>query len=266
VELTEDFIEVAGHRLHYRLFGPHLETTPLVFLHEGLGSIELWRDFPEQVVERSGHPALVFSRYGYGWSDPLNEPRAVNYMHVEAAEVLPILVDRLLGRPPILIGHSDGASIAIIYAGSGHPTAGMILLAPHVFTEAEGLNTIEAVHASFPGSEMSKKMSKYHADPKATFYGWADVWLSPEFRTWNLEEFLASIHCPVELIQCEEDEYGSLRQLEAIAKQVAGPVETLMVRGSGHSPHLIDPKAVTAVTVRFVASVEKSTTGGPPST
>lgn len=266
MELTEDFIEVAGHRLHYRLFEPHLAATPLVFLHEGLGCIDLWRDFPGQVVERSGHPALVFSRYGYGWSDPPAEPREPDYLHVEAAEVLPILVERLLGRPPILIGHSDGASIAIIYAGSGHPTAGLVLLAPHVFTEAEGLNSIEAVHASFPGSEMSEKMSKYHADPEATFYGWADVWLSPEFRNWNLEEYLAEIGCPVLLIQCEEDEYGSLRQLDAIESQVGGPIQRLMVSGSGHSPHLIDPEATTAATARFVASVEKSATGKPPST
>lgn len=254
MELTEDFIEVAGHRLHYRLIEPQLEATPLVFLHEGLGSIDQWRDFPEEVVERSGHPALVFSRYGYGWSDPLTEPRAINYMHVEAAEVLPILVARLLSRPPILIGHSDGASIAIIYAGSGHPTAGLVLLAPHVFTEAEGLSSIEAVRASFPGSEMSEKMSKYHADPKATFYGWADVWLRPEFRIWNLEEYLPEIGCPVLLIQCDEDEYGSLRQLDAIERRVGGPIERLMVSGSGHSPHLIDPEAVTAATVRFVAA------------
>lgn len=261
MELIDDFIEVAGHRLHYRLIDPHLEATPIVFLHEGLGSIELWRDFPDQVVERSGHPGLVFSRYGYGWSDSLTEPRAVNYMHVEAAEVLPILVDRLLGRPPILIGHSDGASIAIIYAGSGHPIAGLVLLAPHVFTEAEGINTIAAVHASFPGSEMSTKMSKYHADPEATFYGWADIWLSPEFGAWNLEPYLPEIGCPVLLIQSEEDEYGSLRQLDAIESQVGGSIERLMVSGSGHSPHLIDPEAVTAATVRFVAAVQGPATG-----
>lgn len=255
MEQSEDFIEVAGQRLHYRLIEPHLEATPLVFLHEGLGSIELWRDFPRQVVERSGHPGLVFSRYGYGWSDPLTEPRAVNYMHIEAAEVLPILVDRLLGRPPILIGHSDGASIAIIHAGSGHSTAGLVLLAPHVFTEVEGLNTIGAVRASFPGSGMSTKMSKYHVDPEATFYGWADVWLKPEFRTWNLEEYLPEIGCPVLLIQCDEDEYGSLRQLDAIESQVGGPIERLLISGSGHSPHLIDAEAVTAAVVRFVSAV-----------
>jgi pimeloyl-ACP methyl ester carboxylesterase len=255
MEQSEDFIEVAGQRLHYRLIEPRLEATPLVFLHEGLGSIELWRDFPKQVVERSGHPGLVFSRYGYGWSDPLTEPRAVNYMHVEAAEVLPILVDRLLGRPPILIGHSDGASIAIIYAGSGHSSAGLVLMAPHVFTEVEGLNTIGVVRASFPGSEMSTKMSKYHVDPEATFYGWADIWLSPEFGTWNLEPYLPKIGCPVLLIQCDEDEYGSLRQLDAIESQVGGPIERLLISGSGHSPHLIDAEAVTAAVVRFVSAV-----------
>jgi len=186
-------------------------------------------------------------------------------MHDEAAEVLPVLVNRLLAGPPILIGHSDGASIAIIYAGSGHPTAGLILLAPHVFAEEDGLNSIEAVRGSFPGSEMSEKMSRYHADPEATFYGWADVWLSPQFRTWSLEEYLAAIRCPVLLIQCEEDEYGSARQLDAIESQVGGPVQRLVVAGSGHSPHLVDPEAVTGATARFVVGVEKSATGRGPS-
>lgn len=255
--MTEDFIEVGGHRLHYRLIEPQRDATPLVFLHEGLGSIDLWRDFPRQVVERSGHPALVFSRYGYGWSDPLTGSRAPDYMHVEATEVLPILVDRLLERPPILVGHSDGASIAIIFAGSGHAAAGLILLAPHVFTEEGGLNSIAAVHAAFPGSVMSEKMSKYHVDPEATFYGWADIWLSPEFRTWNLEQYLAAVSCPVLLIQCDEDEYGSARQLDAIQSQVSGPTQRLMVAGSGHSPHLVDPEVVAAAATRFVVGLDE---------
>jgi pimeloyl-ACP methyl ester carboxylesterase len=176
-------------------------------------------------------------------------------MHVEGREVLPRLVELLLDRPPILIGHSDGASIAIIYAGSGHPVKGLILLAPHVFTEAEGLASIAALRDSFPESDLGERMAKYHTDSKATFYGWADIWLDPRFRAWNLEEYLASIACPVLLIQCEEDEYGSRRQLEAIASQVPGPVEKLLVPGSGHSPHLVEPEMVTEAVTSFVDAV-----------
>ncbi|HKX75958.1 MAG TPA: alpha/beta hydrolase [Acidimicrobiia bacterium] len=255
---TESFVEVAGHRLHYRLLPGRDQATPLLFLHEGLGSIELWRDFPQRVTEQSGHPGLVFSRYGYGWSQPQRERRQPNYMHVEAQEVLPRLIEELLDRTPILIGHSDGASISIIYAGSGHPVAGLVLLAPHVFTEEQGLSAIATQRASFPESDLGEKMAKYHTDPETTFYGWADAWLSSEFRSWNLERYLSPIECPVLLIQCEEDEYGSLRQLDAIEEQVTGPVERLVVPGSGHSPHLVDPELVTEAVTRFVAAVAEN--------
>jgi len=255
---SDQYIQISGQRLHYRFLGPDTDETPLVFLHEGLGSIDLWRDFPAEVAARSGHPGLAYSRRGYGQSDPLRQPRPLDYLQREALDVLPTLLDDLVSAPPILIGHSDGASISIVYAGSGYPVAGLVLIAPHVFVEEDGLNSIRAIYESFPGSGLTEKMAKYHLDPEATFRGWAEAWLHPGFRAWSIEEYLLGIRCPVLLIQCVDDEYGSMRQLEAIESQVSGPVERLVVPGEGHSPHLVHPEMVAEGILRFIASVVDS--------
>lgn len=249
------FMEIAGRRLHYRWLSPDSTGAPVVFLHEGLGSVDLWRDFPQDLVEACGRPGLNYSRYGNGWSDPLTEPRSPEYMHDEALRALPEVVDRLVSRPPILVGHSDGASIALIYAGSGHPVEGLVLLAPHVYTEPEGLRSIAAIRDGFPTSDLPERMGKYHADPEATFLGWADIWLSPAFRDWNIEEYLPGVTCPVLLVQGDEDEYGTTAQLDAIEGSVPVSVERLMVPGAGHSPHLADPDLVTEVSARFIAGM-----------
>jgi pimeloyl-ACP methyl ester carboxylesterase len=255
MRVRDEFIEANGSRLHTRRFDGEADLTPLVFLHEGLGSVELWRDFPAEVAARTGHPAFVYSRRGYGWSDVVDEEAAPDYMHREALEVLPDIVGAQVRRPPILIGHSDGASIAVIYAGSGHAVAGLVLIAPHVFVEEGGLGSIRAVDAGFHSSDLPERMARYHLDPEATFRRWAGAWLDPRFRSWNIEEYLAGIRCPTLLLQCEDDEYGSLRQLEAIEAQMSGRVERLVLPGPGHSPHLIHPETVTAATVHFVASI-----------
>ncbi len=249
------FIDAGGHRLHYRSLGIGGDGAPLLFLHEGLGSVELWRGFPDDLVEVTGRPGLVYSRYGNGWSDPLGEPRLRAYMHDEALHTLPEVVDRLVLGSPILVGHSDGASIALIYAGSGHRVEGLVLIAPHVFTEPGGLASIAAINDRFPDSALPEKMSKYHTDAQATFRGWADIWLSPAFRDWNIEEYLPGVTCPILLIQGDEDEYGTTKQLDAIEGAVAAPVERLMVPGAGHAPHLADPDLVTATSARFVAEL-----------
>ena len=236
----------------------------MVFLHEGLGSVELWRDFPVDVVRATGHPGLLYSRYGYGWSDPLDAPRTVDYMHREALDVLPELLADHIDTPPILIGHSDGASISIIHAGSRHPVAGLVLLAPHVFVEGPGLENIRDLQASFPGSEMRDKMAKYHVDPESTFRGWAEIWLHPGFRSWNIEAYLSGIDCPVLLIQCEDDIYGTPQQLHAIETQVNGPVERVILPGDSHSAHLAHPETVTATVAEFVEAVEAHLRSAPP--
>jgi pimeloyl-ACP methyl ester carboxylesterase len=255
MRVHDEFIEANESRLHTRRFDGEAGLTPLLFLHEGLGSVELWRDFPGEVATRTGHPALVYSRRGYGWSDAVDEAAEPDYMHREALEVLPEIVAAHMRRTPILIGHSDGASIAIIYAGSGHTVDGLVLIAPHVFVEEGGLESIRAVDAGFRSSDLAEKMARYHRDPEATFRRWAGAWLDARFRSWNIEEYLMGIRCPILLVQCEDDEYGSLRQLDAIEARLSGRVERLVLPGSGHSPHLIHPETVTAATVRFVASI-----------
>ncbi|CAN5263109.1 alpha/beta hydrolase [soil metagenome] len=242
------YIEIAGHALHYEWLGSKSALAPIVFLHEGLGSVDLWRGFPRAVVETTGHPALVYSRYGHGWSDPLGERRDVGYMHDEAL-VLGGLIDNLIDRPPILVGHSDGASIALIHAGSGNPVEALVLLAPHVFVEPETRQSIEALRLSFPGSEMAEKMEGHHGDAQATFWRWNDIWLDERFQDWNIERFLGGIECPVLLIQGDADEFGTEKQLDAIERGVSGPVQRLVVAGAGHSPHLSDLEITTTVAV-----------------
>jgi pimeloyl-ACP methyl ester carboxylesterase len=176
-------------------------------------------------------------------------------MHEEALETLPGLIDELIGRPPILIGHSDGASISIIYAGGGHPVEALVLIAPHVFVEPETVGAISAIRDHFPESDMAAKMNKYHADPETTFYGWADVWLSPAFRAWNIEEYLSGIRCPTLLIQGDADEYGTVSQLDAIGAGLDAPMQRLLVPSAEHSPHLSHPELVTDAVVEFLSRV-----------
>lgn len=249
-------LQVAGEELPYDRLGVTSDRPSLVFLHEGLGSIELWRGFPADVVTGAHRDGLVYSRPGNGWTRPLTEPRKPGYMHREALDILPIVIDELVDGPPILVGHSDGASISIIYAGAGYPVAGMVLIAPHVFVEDEGLESIAAIREQFPMTDLGQKMAKYHTDPKTTFFGWADVWLSPAFRTWNIEDYLPEVHCPVLVVQGDQDEYGTMRQLDAIDAGLAQPARRLIVEGAGHSPHLTHPDLVTGTVVDFIAGLE----------
>lgn len=249
---TAEFIELSGRRLHVRRLGTDYPDPAIVFLHEGLGSVDLWRDFPDDVVTGTGHPGIVYSRYGNGWSSPLAEPRRPDYMHREALDVLPGVLSRTTDAPPVLIGHSDGASIALVYAGSGHPVEALVLIAPHVFVEPETIRSIAAIREGFAGSELPGRMAKYHKEPATTFQGWADVWLDPAFRSWNIEEYLPGVRCPVLLVQGEDDEYGTTRQLDAIAAGLGEPVGRLMVPGAGHSPHLTQPETVTGTVTQFI--------------
>lgn len=252
------FCDAGGKRLHLRRIGAVGDGLPVVFLHEGLGSVDLWRGFPEAVLTASTGPGFVYSRHGNGWSEPLSGPRSERYMHEEALHALPDVLETAgVEDPPVLVGHSDGASIALIHAGSGHPVAGLVLIAPHVFVEQETVAAIAAIRDGFPRSDLAERMGRHHASAETTFYGWADVWLSDGFRTWNIEEYLPAIDAPVLLVQGTEDEYGTMRQLDAIERGVSGPVQRMVVDGAGHSPHLTHGDAVVAAVADFLTEVAR---------
>jgi len=245
-----------GHRLEYSLLQPEtpmLGAPTLVFLHEGLGSVALWKRFPAEVVAATGCPALVYSRYGYGKSDQLTEPRKVDYMHREALDVLPEVLDQLRIDFPVLIGHSDGASIALIHTGSGmRPVRGVVAMAPHVFVEELTVQSIAEAKTTFQDTDLAQRLGRYHDDVASTFRGWNDIWLHPDFRRWNIEEYLAPIRCPLLLIQGDDDQYGTGAQIEAIARRVSGPVEILLLPDCAHSPHQsVQKNATVAAISRF---------------
>jgi pimeloyl-ACP methyl ester carboxylesterase len=249
------FVTAAGHSLEYEWVGAGAPgRPPLVFLHEGLGSIRQWRDFPQQVAQATGCRALVYSRYGYGQSDVLREAKAgVRFMHREALEALPAFLAALEIENPVLVGHSDGASIALIYAGSpGHRVRAVAVMAPHVFVEPICVESIRKATEAFHGTDLAQRLGKYHKDPARTFHLWADAWLDPAFLEWNIEEYLPGITCPVLAMQGRDDEYGTMEQLARIGRGVRGPCELLELDGCGHAPFRDQPQAARDAIVRFV--------------
>ena len=247
------FLRAAGHALEFESIPGKGPT--LVFLHEGLGSIRQWRDFPARVAAATGCPALIYARYGYGQSDVLSEQRNARFMHSEALQSLPgILRERKIEKP-VLIGHSDGASISLIHAGAGNPVLGLAVLAPHVFVEEHGLAGIRAAKRAFAETDLPARLGKYHRDAEKTFRGWNDIWLADEFRAWNIEEYLPGIRCPVLAIQGEDDEYGTMAQVEAIRRQVTGPCEILKLARCGHSPHRDQPERAVEAVSGFIRGI-----------
>jgi pimeloyl-ACP methyl ester carboxylesterase len=225
----------------------------LVFLHEGLGSVALWRDFPRKVATRLRAPALLYSRFGYGSSDGLTARRTPRFMHDEALGVLPALLDRLGIEQPILIGHSDGASIALIYAAaSRRPVKGLVCLAPHVFVEPVCVESISKIRQSYFETDLKQRLGKHHARVDDAFLGWANIWLDPEFLSWSIEDLLGGIDQPLLLIQGEDDEYGTLAQLDRIEARVKAPTRRLALPQCGHSPHRDQEAAVVDAVVAFL--------------
>jgi pimeloyl-ACP methyl ester carboxylesterase len=247
------FVTAGGHRLEYERIdvGGHDRPT-LVMLHEGLGSIAMWRDFPHRLAHATASRVVAYSRYGYGRSEPLQTPRAVRYMHDEALVTLPQLLDALVVERPILVGHSDGASIALIHAGAApRPVIGVVAMAPHVVVEDISVASIAAARGAYETTDLRDKLARYHADVDSAFRGWNDIWLHPDFRGWNIEEYLPRIACPVLAIQGEDDEYGTMDQLARIAKG-ARDVELVKLEDCRHSPHRDQPDAVLEAIARFV--------------
>jgi pimeloyl-ACP methyl ester carboxylesterase len=250
-------LDADGHHLEYRWIEPTAPDRPtLVFLHEGLGCIALWRTFPDQLAAATGCGALLYSRYGFGQSDPLLEPRPVEYMQHEARVALPaVLAARGIGNP-VLVGHSDGATIALLHASDERwPVRAILLEAPHVFVEEMTIAGIDQAAEAYQTTELRAKLSRYHRDVDATFQGWAETWRRPEFRAWNIEACLADVHCPTLLIQGIDDQYGSTAQVEAIQRQVSGPIEVMLLPDCGHAPHVEQAEIVLAAMTRFIQAL-----------
>lgn len=245
-------IAVRDGRVEAVWSGAESSRVPIVLLHEGLGSVALWRDFPGELAHRTGRRVLAYSRFGHGASDPPNAPHSVRFMHDEA-RLLPEILDAAGIDRAILLGHSDGGSIALL-AAAEYPTRvdALVLEAPHVFVEDVSIASIARTTAAYRTGDLRERLSRYHHDVDVAFSGWSDVWLDPAFRDWNLEEFLPAIACPTLLIQGAQDEYGTLRQIDAIAGQVAGPVERLVLERCGHSPHRDQREPVLRAIAAFV--------------
>ncbi len=224
----------------------------LVLLHEGLGSVAMWRDFPGRLAHATGCDALVYSRYGYGDSDPLTAPREVRYMHDEALVTLPELLDKLAIARPILVGHSDGGSIALIHAGAQtRPVVAVVTLAAHVLVEDISVASIAAAKTAYETTDLRAKLARYHADVDRAFWGWNRIWLHPDFRAWNIEDYLPRITCPVLAIQGDDDEYGTMEQMRRIGARV-GDIDLVELEDCRHSPHRDQPEAVLDAITRFV--------------
>lgn len=247
------FIDVLGHRIEVAWFGEASPDPVIVMLHEGLGSVALWRDFPDRLAAATGRRVLAYSRYGYGQSDPLREKREPSFMHVEALEALPAVLQGLGVERPVLFGHSDGGSIALIHAGSNRwPVSGVVVLAPHVFVEACCLDAIRQSKVTYETTDLRDRLARYHDDPDSAFRGWNDIWLDPRFPDWNIEAYLPRISCPVLAIQGEGDEYGTMEQIDRIARRCPD-ASLLKLEYCGHSPHRDQPDAVLRATVGFLA-------------
>ena len=249
-------MDIAGQELECVRIGIDRPGPTLVFLHEGLGSVALWRDFPQRVADATAHPALVYSRAGYGRSTLPSAARTPRYMHDEALVTLPALLDALGIADVILIGHSDGASIALIHAGARvRPVRALVAMAPHVFVEDLSIASIAQARDDYQSTDLRTKLGRYHVDVDSAFRGWNDIWLSPAFRDWNIEPYLSGIACPLLLIQGLDDEYGTLAQLDAIERQVSGRVERVELADCGHSPHRDQPSATLAAVADFVSAL-----------
>lgn len=254
----QTFLHVNGKRIEVVWYGPSPSEAPtLVFLHEGLGCVSMWRDFPRKLAAATGCGALVYSRFGYGRSAACDLPRPIEFMHVEGLQVLPELLDVAGIHDCILVGHSDGGSIALIYAGGtpAVPLRGVITEAPHIFREDVCESAIREVTQIYRTGDLRQRLQKYHAENvDCAFWGWADTWLQADFGGWNLEEYLASIHVPLLVIQGEDDEYG-MAAVDVIPRQAGAGAEVLLLPKCGHAPHREQADITLAAMARFIHKI-----------
>jgi pimeloyl-ACP methyl ester carboxylesterase len=255
-------LTVSGHNIEAAWHGPAPQVAPtLVLLHEGLGCVAMWRDFPEKLAQRTGLGVLTYSRLGYGKSDPVPLPRPLTYMHDEALQVLPAILDQAKIESAILIGHSDGASIATIYAGAGKDPRlrGLVLMAPHFFCEELSIRSIAAAKEAYETTDLRARLARYHGDNvDVAFRGWNDAWLHPDFRNWSIREFLPGITLPMLIIQGRDDQYGTAAQIVCARAAAAGPIEVLLFDQCRHSPQTDQPEQ----TLEAIADFAQRTLAG----
>ncbi len=252
---SSGFLRIGTSELEYRHIGPSPSEAPtLVMLHEGLGSMALWGEFPDKLADATGTGVLAYSRAGYGASTPVSLPRPLTYMHTEALEVLTKLLDMIGFRRGLLIGHSDGASIASIYAGGvqDHRVRGVSLIAPHFIVEDISVTSIEGIKREYEAGTLKEKLARWHSDVDNAFYGWNGAWLDPHFREWDITEYLSYIRVPVQIVQGAQDQYGTLKQVEVAEADCYCPVDVAIIDNAAHSPHREAPAATLEAIAAFV--------------
>jgi pimeloyl-ACP methyl ester carboxylesterase len=247
------FLTIGDASLEYRVAGDPAVPPAIVMLHEGLGSAALWGDFPDRLAAATGVTVFAYSSAGYGASSPVALPRPLTYMHDEAGHVLPALLDAIGFRRGLLLGHSDGASIATIYAGTvqDHRVRGLVLIAPHFFVEDVGLAAIRDAKTAYESGDLKTRLARWHKHVDVAFYGWNGAWLDPGFRDWDITDALAYIRVPVAIVQGESDQYGTVRQVEAAQEECYCPIEVAMIAGAGHSPQREKPEVTLAAITDF---------------
>jgi pimeloyl-ACP methyl ester carboxylesterase len=248
-------LEVQGRRLEAVELPGDPDQPPLVLLHEGLGSVSAWRGFPDALHKTTSRRVIVFSRFGHGRSDPPPARRTPAFFHEEANSVLPAVLRQVDAEDPILLGHSDGASIALIHAGT-HPVRGLVLIAPHVIVEEITIAAIRETSDRFATGDLRERLARHHDDPEVAFRNWCDVWLDPAFRGWTLEPDAERVDCTVLLIQGTDDPYGTLDQLDRIEARVRGPARRVIVPG-GHALHREASMTLVREVARFLGEVDE---------
>lgn len=252
------FLRIGASDLEYRMIGPQPAEAPtIVMLHEGLGSAALWGDFPEKLQAATGTGVFAYSRAGYGASTPAKLPRPLDYMHIEAREVLPKVLDAIGFRRGLLVGHSDGASIAAIYAGShqDHRVEGLALIAPHFIVEDVSVASIAEIKTAYETTNLKEKLARWHRDVDNAFYGWNGAWLDPAFRNWDISEFLGYIRVPMAILQGVDDVYETMRQIEIAQEECYCPVDVTVIPGAGHQPHREAPGPTLDAITEFANAV-----------
>ncbi len=258
------FLSISGVSLEYKWLASQSADAPtIVMLHEGLGSVGLWGDFPEKIQQATGAGIFVYSRAGYGQSSPVSLPRPLDYMQREALDVLPKLLDAIGFKRGLLLGHSDGASIATIYAGAhqDHRLHGLVLIAPHFIVEDISVKSIAEIKTAFETTDLKTKLARWHKDVDNAFHGWNGAWLDPAFRDWDISEYLAYIRVPVIVLQGVDDQYGTLRQVAIAQEECYCPVDLKVISDAGHSPHREAPGATLDAIVQFAAAALRDDQG-----